>query len=109
MKERILELMNQEKYRPLTIHQIYQKLNLTTSEEFIELIKTINELEDEYIIIHLPNDTFGILEKCGYTKGLIEIKDAGFGFVLSPIGDIFIPEKYTSTAVNQDEVLNVIL
>ena len=105
MREKILELMNQEKYRPLTVHQIYQKLNLSTSEEFIGLIKTINELEDEYIIIHLPNDTFGILEKCGYTKGLIEIKDAGFGFVLSPIGDIFVPEKYTSTAVNQDEVL----
>ena len=64
MKEKILDLMNNEKYYPLTIHQIYQKLNLSTSEEFIELVKTINQLENEYIIIHLENDTFVILEKC---------------------------------------------
>ena len=105
MKDRILELFNKEKYTPSTVHQIYNMLKLETSEEFVELIKTLNYLVDEYIIIHLPNDTFGILEKCGYTKGVIEIKEAGFGFVLSVLGDIFIPEKYTSSAVNQDEVL----
>ena len=105
MKEKILELMNNEKYYPLTIHQIYQKLNLSTSEEFIELVKTINQLENEYIIIHLENDTFGILEKCGYTKGIIDVKESGFGFVISPMGDIFVPEKYTGSAVNLDEVL----
>lgn len=105
MKDRILELFNKENYKPSTVHQIYNMLKLETSEEFIELVKTLNLLVDEYIIIHLPNDTFGILEKCGYTKGVIEIKEAGFGFVLSILGDIFIPEKYTSSAVNQDEVL----
>lgn len=105
MKDRILELFNKEKYTPSTVHQIYNMLKLETSEEFVELIKTLNYLVDEYIIIQLPNDTFGILEKCGYTKGVIEIKEAGFGFVLSVLGDIFIPEKYTSSAVNQDEVL----
>ena len=51
MKEKILDLLNSSSYKPLSVDELYKTLELKSSSEFVQLTKTLCELEDEYLII----------------------------------------------------------
>ncbi len=105
MKERILQIMADENYKPLTIDDFYDRLNLNSAAEFTSLAKCLNSLVDEKIIIYNRKGQFAKLAYFKMATGIIDVKEAGFAFVDTELGGIFIPQSSLKGAINYDEVL----
>lgn len=109
MKEKILEIMSEKKYQPLDVDGFCERLELTTSSEFVNLVKNLNELEDEYIIYHNRKNCFAKLKDLHLVVGVIDVKEAGFGFVKVDDElfqkDIYINQTNRHTALSGDKVL----
>ena len=107
LKLRILELMEDSNYIPLEVNKICEKLDLTDAISFTKVMKTLNELEREFIIGHTSKGKFDLLKRLRRFVGKIDLKEAGFGFVITDEleEDIFIPKGLTLNAMNRDTVL----
>ena len=81
MKDRILELMEQENYHAMVPRQIMKVLD---SDDLVMVMKTLNELEDEHLIIHDQHGHYALLSYFDVYLGTIDIKESGFGFVYEP-------------------------
>ena len=107
MKNLILELMTKDDYKPLEASKIQEALGLTDAASFTKIVKCLNQLEDEYIIGHTVKGKYDLLKRLNRFIGSLDLKDAGFGFVITDEleKDIFIPKKLTLNALNRDTVL----
>ena len=107
MKNLILELMTRDDYKPLEASKIQEELGLTDAASFTKIVKCLNQLEDEYIIGHTAKGKYDLLKRLNRFIGSLDLKDAGFGFVITDEleKDIFIPKKMTLNALNRDTVL----
>ena len=105
MRKKILNLIQKADYKPRTANQLFSLLGLKDSKEFTVLVKTLNQLEDEELIIHNELGEFATYEKLGLAKGIIDVKDGGFAFVDTEIGGIFIRSSDIKGAITYDEVL----
>lgn len=107
MKNLILELMTRDDYKPLEASKIQEVLGLTDAASFTKIVKCLNQLEDEYIIGHTAKGKYDLLKRLNRFIGSLDLKDAGFGFVITDEleKDIFIPKKMTLNALNRDTVL----
>lgn len=107
MKNLILELMTRDDYKPLEASKIQEVLGLTDAASFTKIVKCLNQLEDEYIIGHTAKGKYDLLKRLNRFIGSLDLKDSGFGFVITDEleKDIFIPKKMTLNALNRDTVL----
>ena len=107
MKNLILELMTKDDYKPLEASKIQEELGLTDAASFTKIVKCLNQLEDEYIIGHTAKGKYDLLKRLNRFIGSLDLKDSGFGFVITDEleKDIFIPKKMTLNALNRDTVL----
>ena len=80
-------------------------LNLKDSKEFTQLVKTLNQLEDEGEITHNSRGEYATFEKLNLAKGIIDVKDGGYAFVDTDLGGIFIKSDNINGAITYDEVL----
>lgn len=106
MKDEIVKLLK-KCYEPLELIQINDLLNLKTPEELTELIKTLVELENEYLVYKTRKDKYVLLEYMNNIKvGRLAITEKGFGFVLLPKEeDIRIEKENLNGAIHDDIVL----
>lgn len=105
MREKILKLLQSDSYHPMVPNQIFQLLNLKDSKEFTQLVKTLNQLEDEGYITHNSRGEYATFEKLNLAKGIIDVKDGGYAFVDTDLGGIFIKSDNINGAITYDEVL----
>lgn len=108
MIEEILKLLNTEGNEKLSIHDIYDALKLKNSTDFKELLKAVNNLEDEAFVIQNNNDEYSLIKNTKYIKGKLDLKEKGFGFVIpleEDTEDIYIPIGKSGNAMNKDIVL----
>lgn len=105
MKERIINLLKTPKHQLRTLDEIYKDLNLTQEDEFDEVGSALEELENDFIITHNKQNQFALLEYFNLVKGVINIKDAGFGFVDGETFSVHISENNLHTAMSGDTVL----
>lgn len=105
MREKILKLLQSDSYHPMVPNQIFQFLNLKDSKEFTQLVKTLNQLEDEGEITHNSRGEYATFEKLNLAKGIIDVKDGGYAFVDTDLGGIFIKSDNINGAITYDEVL----
>lgn len=105
LKELLLDILKDKNYIPSDIDTLYEKLNLTTPEEFTLLAKALNSLEDEFIIMHNKKGCFALLETFKLVKGIIDVKEAGYGFIDLEDGSIFVKKDNLKGAITGDEVL----
>lgn len=105
MREKILKLLQSDAYHPMVANQIFQLLNLKDSKEFTQLVKTLNQLEDEGEITHNSRGEYATFEKLNLAKGIIDVKDGGYAFVDTDLGGIFIKSDNINGAITYDEVL----
>ena len=89
----------------MDIDKIYQELNLTSSKDFTTLAKTLNSLVDEKILTYNSKGEFAPLEYFNMAYGIIDVKDAGFAFLDTEFGGIFIPPSKLKGAITYDEVM----
>lgn len=104
MKEELLKLFEDEDYIPKNIDQLYELLSLKTAKEFTNLVKTLNQLVDEGIIEYDKNGYFSLYNHKNELTGIIDVKEAGYAFVDTDMGGIFIPADSVHGAITYDEV-----
>ncbi len=106
MKEKLLEIFNSPTFNhPLDVDTIYAMLNLSSPSDFTLLAKTLNELEDEFIITHNKKGCFATLKYFNLWVGILDVKDQGYGFVDTPDGGIFVSERALNNAITYDQVM----
>ena len=105
MKDKIVEIMNQEGFKPINIDDLFIKLDLTSSQDFTTLAKTLNALVDENVLTYNSKGEFAPLEYFSLASGIIDVKEAGFAFIDTEFGGIFIPKTKLKGAITYDEVM----
>ncbi|WP_426983282.1 ribonuclease R [Bacillus cabrialesii] len=106
--DKLLSFMKEEAYKPLTVKELEEMLNITEAEEFKELVKALVTLEDKGLIVRTRSDRYGIPEKMNLIKGKISAHAKGFAFLLpedTSLSDVFIPPNELNTAMNGDIVM----
>ncbi|MHC5545871.1 ribonuclease R [Bacillus subtilis] len=106
--EKLLLFMKEEAYKPLTVQELEEMLNITEAEEFKELVKALVALEEKGLIVRTRSDRYGIPEKMNLIKGKISAHAKGFAFLLpedTSLSDVFIPPNELNTAMNGDIVM----
>lgn len=107
LKEKILEFMADENYKPLKFKELCEVLEIESSMTK-EFLKILNQLEDEGKIILNFSEKYGIPEKMGLVVGVIEGHPKGYGFLISDNKDkrdLFISHTDLSGAMNGDRVI----
>lgn len=108
MKEKLLTFFNETETRPLSVDEIEEKLGIQEAEEFKELIKTLNSLEDSGELVRTRKNRYGLPEKMNLILGRIQMHNKGFAFLLPEeegVEDIYINPSDLNSAMNGDKVL----
>lgn len=105
MKELLLDLFSNKFTKPLDVDEIFELLNLSDPQEFTQLAKVLNELEDEFIITHNSAFKFAPLSFFNLSVGVLDVKDGGYGFVDTPDGGIFVRSTALKGAITYDKVM----
>lgn len=107
MRERILELLNSPEYKGSTVEDLFNDLGLSQTNEFSELVKTLNILDDESIIVQSKKGKYFAVGTNGYYKGIINLKDKGFGFIKCEgfEEDFYVSKLDVADSNNNDEVI----
>lgn len=107
LKEQLMTIFNNPKYLKQTTKQLLVNFNDQTAKGLTLLSKALNQLEDEYLIVHDESGRYDLLKRFGLAHGTIDIKENGFGFVTSSEhdGDFYVPKDKVNTAIFGDFVL----
>lgn len=108
MKERILEVLNNELHKKVTVDELRSILNIESSEDLVSLMKSVNQLLEEYVVIENSYHELTLIEHTNYVLGTLDLKQRGFGFVIpdNPSReDVFIHKNNVNDAMNKDKVL----
>lgn len=102
VKERILQFMLEEAYKPLTAEDLAEELEVK-GKDLADFWNVLQELEDEAEIIRTRHDKLGVPERMNLLVGRLSASSKGFGFV--------IPEKVqgpedTDVFISPDAMLN---
>lgn len=105
MREQILQILNHSD-KALSIHEINDIMGYKSSEEFKELLKTINELEEEFLIYHTNKDKFMLFNNSHLRVGTLLSTTKDFAFVdIEGDEDVFIHASNLNGAIHKDKVI----
>lgn len=109
MKEQdILAFMRELAYHPMTVGELEEAFQITDSDDFKELVKTLNILEERGEIIRTRTNRYGIPEKMNLVRGRLQNHPKGFGFVITETPgepDIYVNAHDMNGAMHGDTVL----
>ena len=106
-KQKILEFMTEEAYKPMLFKELAYILGVPKSDQD-ELKAILDELETEGKIFKTKKDRYGIPEKMNLVVGTLQGNERGYGFVIpddEEIKDIFIPADGLNGAMHNDRVV----
>ena len=103
-KQIISEFLYDSKYPPLGVEEIMLMLDIPFDDRE-ELMDILRELTDEGVIIKTSSKKYSSPQKLGYLTGTISMARGGFGFLLCPDGDVFIPASSLKGALGGDKVM----
>lgn len=103
LKDKIITLFENSSNAPYTFEELLELLNC----EKEELLEQLCELKEQYIIHESKKHRFGLLKQFGLYIGTIDVKEKGFGFILSEDfeNEFFVPRTETNHALNKDTVI----
>lgn len=108
MEERLLALLQEEAYKPLTVQELEEALQLTDSEQFRELVKTLNQLEEKGEVVRTRANRYAIPQRVNLFRGHLQKHPKGFGFILleeSQLPDVYVHASDMMGAMHGDLVL----
>lgn len=107
-REKILEIIGSEAYRPMTMDQFQQELSAYDSEDFKEMVKEMVALEESGEVYRTKKDKYMKMSETDLIKGKLSLHKRGFGFLRpedTELEDIFIPPNAINGAFDGDIVL----
>ncbi|MFO7176857.1 hypothetical protein QJS77_15625, partial [Enterococcus faecium] len=86
--------------------QLTERLQLASTDDFKELIRTLNALEEEGAIGRTRTNRYGTLATLGQVAGIISIHQRGFGFlsVEGEAEDVFLPPDQLKDVYHGDAI-----
>ena len=104
MEEKILDILNEND--ALTVHEIESLLGFKSVDELKELLKVLNNLEDELKVYRTRKDKYMLFEKSNLRVGKLLANKKGYGFV-DIIGDedVFVSQDNLNGAIDGDKVI----
>ncbi|MCX7709891.1 MAG: ribonuclease R [Clostridia bacterium] len=106
-KERILDFMREDAYKPLLFQELVSVLDVP-KDDLPMFKEVVEELENEGKIFKTHRDRYGIPERMNLVVGRIQGNERGYGFVIpddEDIKDIFIPADGLNGAMHNDRVI----
>lgn len=105
MKEQILTILSRRQQQATTIQQLEEEQNIQSQQELTALMRNLNAMADEGVIVEHWDHSYRLLEYSDCVKGTVRIHRNGYGFVDSDRGSIYIREADLHDALDQDMVL----
>lgn len=108
MKEKLLQFFKEIEQKPLSVDEIEEQLVIEDAEEFKELIKTLNQLEETGELVRTRKNRYGLPEKMNLVLGKIQMHKKGFAFLIpdeEAQSDVYINPSDLASAMNGDKVL----
>lgn len=105
LKENILKLIDHENYKGFEVNQFAEKLKMSDAENFKLLIKTLNEMEEAYILGRNEKEQYFHCEDIGFIKGTLKINQKGFGFLETGEESFYISKDHIGLALQNDLVI----
>ncbi|KAA5806679.1 ribonuclease R [Thermoanaerobacterium thermosaccharolyticum] len=106
-KDKLLELFNDENYKPSRIDNILKMLDVDYSQKgIVEVL--LKDLEKDGTIYKTKNEKYALSERLDIIKGKIDATSRGFAFLIPEnenIKDIFISKDNLNSAMQNDIVL----
>ncbi len=105
MEERIIEYIKREK-RALSVHELETLLSLSSVEDLKNLLKALNNLEEQAKIYHTRKDKYMLFEDSNSRVGNLQVTTKGTGYVLLESGEeIKVESSNLNGAINKDKVI----
>lgn len=110
LKDKILEFMKKEAYKPLTSEDLAEEMELKGTE-LAELWNVLTQLQNNADIIKTRYDKYGVPERMNLIVGKLSASNKGYGFVIPDKvktpneSDVFIPPDAMMTAMHHDKVV----
>ena len=92
MKDEILTLLSDDDYMDRSIDLLAKRLDCFSSENFVKLVKIMNELEEAGKVIRNKYNHYYLPNQFGMVLGTLTINKKGYGFI-NPDGeekDVFV-------------------
>lgn len=103
MKDRIYQAIKKSNYKKRSLHALAKTMNMTSTNDFQDLTKALNELERERRIFRDKSGTYHDILNNQFAIGELDLKHQGYGFlVLDNQPDIYIPQGKTASAMDGD-------
>ena len=111
IKDSILNCMNSDKYKPMTVFELREVFGFK-KDELTEFRKILNLMEKEGLIYKNRAERYGVPSKMEMLSGMYQGNIKGFGFVIIPDkkDDVFIPLNASNGAMqayNSNPVLGL--
>lgn len=106
LKKIILDQMSSNKYQALSLQGWADQLDMNESSAFLMLTKTLNNMENDFLVVRSSKDNYLLASSVGFVRGILTVNRKGFGFVdLEDADSIYIHERNLNGALNKDEVI----
>src|SRR5690625_4069268 len=108
LKDKILRYFKESGTKPLSVNELEEIFDMEQTEDFKNLVKTLNELENSGELIRTRKNRFGLPEKMNLIRGKIEMNKKGFAFLIHEDEneqDIYIHSSDLSSAMHNDIVI----
>ncbi|MFK2825435.1 ribonuclease R [Bacillus sp. B190/17] len=106
--DRLLTCMKEESYKPLTVKELEELLQIEDSAEFKDFVKALVYMEEKGLVVRTRANRYGLPEKMNLVRGKISGHSKGFAFLVPEepgMDDVFIPPHETNGALNGDIAL----
>lgn len=106
--EKLLDYMKEEAYKPLTVSELEEAMEIEDSNQFKDFVKTLVYMEEKGLVVRTRSNRYGLPEKMSLVRGRVSAHAKGYAFVVPEepgYDDIFIPPGETNNALNGDIVL----
>ncbi|CDQ19287.1 RNAse R [Halobacillus karajensis] len=108
LKQQILNFFKETASKPLSVQELEETMDLGSSDEFKDLMKVLNELEEEGELVRTRKNRFGLPEKMNLIRGRIQMHAKGFAFLIpdeEDKDDVYIHHSDLHSSMNNDKVL----
>lgn len=105
MEDKILELLKKEN-KSYPMDDIFNMLGYKTVDEFKELIKTLNKLEEDLKVYRTNKNRYMLFNNSNLKLGIMIATKKNYGFVdIEGDEDVFIPPMNINNAIDGDKVV----
>ncbi|WP_166240894.1 ribonuclease R [Paenibacillus turpanensis] len=106
--QEVLEFMREEAYKPMTVQELEKHYGIEDSDDFKDLVRVLNELEESGQIMRTRTDRYGIPERMNLLRGKLQVHAKGFAFFIPEDRDhpdVYIHANDLKSGMNGDIVL----